>query len=267
MLRGGLRYSSTTTTTFAASLQQALEAASLILLQVGNCYIHHPIRFPSQPSPQLLQIPNQGRGLFPTQPILSGHTIFTEQALAAIGGGTDQAGCDRCLRPMALATHPHNHSFCSTTCSQAALQEYAPVYDACDWQPLRAFCAEQGGWRFPILAARLLSRILVEERLGQHKHSCSAASSTSSSSMTLQKMSMLCHANVPHPPPEWRHAYRLLTEALTKGGVVGGAGGAVSWDMFLSVLTRCHVNAFRCVCFWWRECFVQTGLGGEDVVV
>ncbi len=195
------------------------------------------IRYHTPPPPQ---IPNQGRGLFPTTHIPAGHTILTESPLAAVGGVID--------------THPKPSD---------------TLYAACDWQPLHAYCMEQGGWRFPLLTAQLLCRGIMERSdvgLGAIHGNQSSLPLTTPHSTTMQKVSMLCHANVPHPPPEWRHAHHLLTEVLTKQGVLENNSRAqemVSWESYLGVLARCHINAFRyafgvCVfCVFGTVCFVE----------
>lgn len=181
------------------------------------------------------QVPNQGRGLFPTQPIPAGHTIFTEDPLAAIAADAT-AACDRCTRPLQDA-----HPYCSTACATAAAQEYAPIQDACDWQPLRAMCAEQG-WRFPLLAARILCRAAMEQRSTTPQTGTKAPGSVPP---VLDRVMLLCHANIPTPPPEWHAAHALVLEALREG-VGSHAARVASWDAFLGILARCHINAFRC---------------------
>lgn len=240
-----------------------------------------PVVFGFSPEPLirgrlLLQVPDQGRGLFAATDLEQGMLIHEEAPmLAAPSPHALDTTCHQCLRPLPLgaiaaaaaegsaASTAASIPVCSPGCSTAAQDTWASAATA-DLRPLQQACRESGS-KFPLMVAQLaLRRIQRELQAG------SAAPDARSTAQPktlfggeadvacgdpLTQLRHLCYANVSEPPQAWAELHALLLQGLLHSGGNQGSGGVtcsadwmereLSLRWFCDAMARLHINSFR----------------------
>lgn len=162
-----------------------------------------------------------GRGAYAARDVRAHDAVLlTEAPLAChrtLANATTR--CDRCLRET-------DGAYCSTTCEEAAEREYAAWERDADARELEAYCAARGGLKFPLLVARIASKI-------------------ASGSLKQSTVDWLCFANGVErdPPPQWLEECAALRRAFGEDSKISRDIITPAW--YASVTSRLHLNSFR----------------------